>query len=290
MQKVQCVWPAETLLGEAPFWDKNELALYWVDIDGKAVLRWTQTTGKQLRIELDHEIGCIVPRKSGGFIAGLDQGLAYLDETLSQLHIFASPEASFEETRFNDGKCDPRGRFWVGSTDKGEVEPHAALYRVDLDGSVTKVLSGGVVSNGLGWSPDGKTMYFTDSGVRTIYRFDFDMETGSIENRQRFAVVDCGEGIPDGLAVDSHGFVWSAHWDGWRVTRYDPEGRIERVLPMPVPHATSLAFGGESLNLLFITTARLALTGADLRKAPNSGGLFLVEADVCGMPVNSFAG
>ena len=290
MREVQCVWQAEAILGEALFWDANERVLYWVDISGKAVLRWDPATGGRDTYQFDREIGCIVPRSGGGFIAGVDDGLAYLDRELTRLDIFASPEASNDDTRFNDGKCDPRGRFWVGSTDKNETEPFGALYRINGEGRVEQVLSDIIVSNGLGWSPDCKTMYFTDSGMATIYRFDFDIETGAIDGKRNFVVVDQEDGMPDGLAVDSEGFVWSAHWNGWRVTRYDPDGRVDKVLDLPVPHVTSLAFGGDVLNLLYMTTARLGLSASELQEAPLSGGLFVADVGVAGMSVDTYSG
>ena len=152
------------------------------------------------------------------------------------------------------------------------------------------MLSGVIVSNGLGWSPDGKIMYFTDSGTGTIYKFDFDMETGTLDHMRAFAVVDQTDGIPDGLAVDAEGFVWSACWDGWQIKRYDPDGKVIQCLNLPVPRVTSLAFGGETLDMLFITTARLGLSESELREAPLSGGLFVAQVDVCGMAANVYQG
>ncbi|MEM7221834.1 MAG: SMP-30/gluconolactonase/LRE family protein [Pseudomonadota bacterium] len=287
---IECVWPAGALLGEAPFWHACEKALYWVDVDGKSILRWAPDSGAMERAMIDHEIGCIVPRQDGGFIAGIDSGLAFIGADLTSLEIFASPEAALANTRFNDGKCDQRGRFWVGSTDRREVEPLGALYKVDSTGRVSKMLAGVTVSNGLGWSPDGKIMYFTDSGTSTIYKFDFDLESGSINGRRCFAVADQKDGIPDGLAVDADGFVWSACWGGWQVKRYDPDGKLAQVLKLPVPLITSLAFGGAALDMLCITTARLGLSEAQLREAPLSGGLFVAQVDVPGMPVSAYQG
>ena len=152
------------------------------------------------------------------------------------------------------------------------------------------MLPGVIVSNGLGWSPDDRIMYFTDSGRGVIYAFDFDVDTGDIDNRRDFVRVAPADGLPDGLAVDAEGFVWGAHWNGWRITRYDPDGRIDRVVDLPVPQVTSLAFGGDSLDQMFVTTARLGLTENQLKEAPLSGGLFMIDAGVTGLPEVPFQG
>jgi sugar lactone lactonase YvrE len=281
---VDCVWPAETILGEAPAWCPKEQVVYWVDIEGRTILRFDPVTGDRRVFAQDYQFGCIVKRADGGFIAGIDAGLLYLDSDLKSPHVFATPEAEFPNNRFNDGKCDRRGRFWVGSTDMNETEPNGALYRVNGTGDVLRMLPGVIVSNGLGWSPDDKIMYFTDSGHGAIYALDFDADSGEIDNRREFARVASADGMPDGLAVDAQGFIWSAHWGGWRITRYDPDGRIDRIIDLPVPQVTSLAFGGDSLDRMFVTTARLGLTEGQLKEAPLSGGLFMIDAGVAGLP------
>jgi sugar lactone lactonase YvrE len=285
---VECIWPAETILGEAPLWCMEEQVVYWVDIDGKTVLRFDPRTGDRQIFPQTYEYGCIVKRSDGGFIAGTNAGLVFLDSELQIPEVFATPEIGFPRNRFNDGKCDSRGRFWVGSTDMDESEPNGSLYRVTGAGDVAQMLPDVVVSNGLGWSPDDKTMYFTDSGPGVIYAFDYDIETGDIDNRRLFARVDPADGMPDGLAVDAEGFVWGAHWGGWRLTRYDPDGRIDRVIGMPVPNVTSVAFGGENLDQMFVTTARLWLSEDELKEAPLSGGLFQVDAGAVGLPEVSY--
>ena len=290
MASVECIWTAETTLGEAPTWCPNERAIYWVDIDGKAILRIDPRSGDRQRFPQHFEFGCIVKRANGGFIAGTNAGLVHLDADLASCEVFATPESGFPRNRFNDGKCDRRGRFWVGSTDMDETDPNGALYRVNGSGDVSRMLPGVIVSNGLGWSPDDKTMYFTDSGHGVIYAFDFDVDAGEIDNQREFARVAPAAGMPDGLAVDSEGCVWGAHWGGWRLTRYDPDGQIDRIIDMPVPHVTSLAFGGDCLDQMFVTTARLGLSEDQLKEAPLSGGLFRVDAGVSGLPEIPYRG
>ena len=287
---MDCIWPAQAELGEAPVWCPDEEALYWVDIIGRTVHRLDPRSGERDSFPQAHQIGCIVKREGGGFIAGFDCGLGFVDDALTGLEIFAAPEADLPQNRFNDGKCDRRGRFWVNSADMEEREPSGALYRVGPDHTVERLFSDVVLPNGLGWSPDDGIMYFTDSCRQDIVAFDFDAATGAIANRRVFAAVDEADGMPDGLAVDAAGFVWSAHWAGGRITRYAPDGTVDRVIELPVPNVTSLAFGGHNLDRLFVTTARLGLSNEQLEAAPLSGGLFVLDVGVVGLPEAWFRG
>lgn len=290
MTDIECIWPAETILGEAPFWHADEACLYWVDIDGRKIMRIDPASGNRECFVQAHEIGCIVPRRGGGFIAGLAPGLAYVDEAFTEIVFLAAPEVDLPETRFNDGKCDRRGRFWVASADRNETEPLGALYCLNGPGELIRAVPGVVTGNGMCWSPDSRTMYFTDTGVATIYAFDYDIDTGDLRNQRIFATVDENDGLPDGCTVDAEGFIWSAHWGGWRITRYDPNGGIDRVVEMPVPNVTSMAFGGTDLDRLFVTTARLGMTDQEIEDAPLSGGLFVVDVGVRGLPETPYAG
>lgn len=290
MNAPRCIWPAETVLGEAPFWSAEEAALYWVDIDGKRILRYEPDTGTRRVFPQSHEFGCLIPRKSGGFVAGIDVGLAYVNADLSEVEVFATPESGVPQTRFNDGQCDRRGRLWVASADRDEAEPLGAIYCVEGSSSVSRVISEVMVGNGLGWSPDNSTMYFADTGLGTIFALDYDIESGTACNSRVFREVDEKFGYPDGLTVDAEGYVWSAHWSGWRITRYDPDGQVDRVIELPVPNVTSITFGGPNMDLLFVTTARLGLTDDQIAEAPLSGGLFLVEPGVTGLLEECYAG
>ena len=281
---IECVWPAEAILGEAPYWCSDEQVLYWVDIDGKTVMRFNPVTGACETFSQPCEVGNIVKRADGGFIAGVESGLALLDGDLNNLEILANPEKALPNSRFNDGKCDRQGRFWTASLDRGEELPIGSLYCVSAQNDIAKVLSGLTVPNGMGWSPDDTIMYFTDSGHSTIYAYDFDSQSAAIKNCRDFAVVDAEHGVPDGLCVDAQGYVWSAHWGGGRVTRYDPDGGVERVVDMPVQLVTSVAFGGKNLDQLFITSARYGLSDTQLADAPLSGGLFMLDPGVVGLP------
>lgn len=287
---IECIWPAETILGEAPFWCPEEKVLYWLDIVGKNIYRFDPESGDRDTFRQEYEFGCIVKRTKGGFIGGTNKGIVLVEDDLKTLEIIVDPESHLTNNRFNDGKCDRNGRFWAGTTDIDEVDPTGSLYSVGTSLAVDKHFSDVIVANGLGWSPDNCTMYFTDSGIQTIHAFDYDIKTGSIANRRDFVVVDSSEGIPDGLTVDAEGYIWSAHWNGSRITRYDPAGKVNKVIEMPVPNVTSLAFGGKNLDQLYITSARLGMTDEEIEQAPLSGGLFVMETGCQGLPETSFAG
>jgi len=284
------VWEVATELGEGPVWSQREGALYWVDIKDPRVLRFTPSTGAREAFPMPAEIGCIALRERGGLVAALRSGFHFLDLEAGTVEPIVDPEPDLPGNRFNDGKCDRQGRFWAGSADQAEQDPSGPLHRVDHHHTVTRVHSGVVIANGFGWSPDNGTMYFTDSSRQIIDAFDFDAATGAIANRRVFAAVDEADGMPDGLAVDAAGFVWSAHWAGGRITRYSPDGTVDRVIELPVPNVTSLAFGGGNLDRLFVTTARLGLSDEQLGAAPLSGGLFVLDVGVVGLPEERFRG
>ena len=223
-------------------------------------------------------------------VVALRTGFAFLDLETGAVAGLTDPEADRPDNRFNDGKVDRQGRFWAGTLNDAEKQPLGSLYRLDADGTVTLMQDGAVVSNGIGWSPDDRTLYFTDSVIRTIWAFDFDPAAGAIANRRIFAEVPDGTGYPDGLTVDSEGFVWSAVWDGWRIVRYDPSGRIDREVVMPVQRPTSCMLGGPDLKTLYVTSASIHLDAGALERGPLAGGLFALEADVPGLPEPRFAG
>jgi sugar lactone lactonase YvrE len=290
----ECVLEIANVCGEGPLWDVAEQALYWVDIPRCVVHRFEPSTGRSERWTVPAAIGCLALRRGGGAVAALRTGFALLDLTTNKVQTFANPEAGLPETRFNDGKCDARGRLWCGSmhdtSDPQDRRPIAALYRVDPDLACHRMLDGIRTSNGLDWSPDGRTMYYTDTPTLQIDAFDFDPEAGTIANRRAFATVPQGVGRPDGLAVDEAGYLWSAHFDGWRVTRYAPDGRVDRVVRLPVQNVTSCAFGGPDLDILYITSATEDLSESELERQPLAGGLFAHRPGVRGRPMHRFAG
>ena len=271
-------------------WHPGENALFWVDIKGRAVHEFRPDDGTRRSYSVGEEIGCLVPRARGGWIAALRSGFAHLDLDGGSSTPVADPEADRPGNRFNDGKCDRRGRFWAGTMDDAATEPTGSVYRLSADGRVTRVLSGYIVTNGIGWSPDDRTMYFTDSKNKVILAYDFDAGVGELANERVFATVPAGEGTPDGLTVDAEGCVWSAHWDGWRITRYRPDGTIAEVIAMPVRRPTSCAFGGKGLDRLYVTSAREGLDEDTLAEGPLAGSLFEVRLGVCGLAEVPYAG
>jgi len=279
--------PAQNQLGEGPLWHPGEQILYWVDIEGESIHRYSLDNGQWNTFEIGQAVGCLAFRKSGGLVLGMREGLAFWDPHTAEIVIIDSPEAGRENARFNDGKVGPGGRFWAGTLGEND---QSALYRLDPDLKVHIMETGIQISNGIGWSPDQRTMYYTDTLQRVIYAYDFDLESGSIEKRRKFVTVPEEEGYPDGLTVDSEGFIWSAHWDGWRITRYDPDGKIDKVIYLPVQRPTSCTFGGQDLDLLFITSAWTGLGDAERREQPLAGDIFMVYADVKGQKENLFLG
>jgi sugar lactone lactonase YvrE len=271
-------------LGEGPLWHPQQELLYWVDIEGHCFHRFSLDTLIHESIPVGQPVGCLAFRKSGGLVLALRDGLGFWDPDHKKLEIIQNPEAERENSRFNDGRVDRKGRFWAGTL--GD-DAHSSLYRLDPDGSLHVMESGISISNGIGWSPDNSLMYFTDSPAGVIYVYDFDLETGSISNPREFVRVPPEDGVPDGLTVDQEGYVWSAHWDGWRVSRYDPEGGVDRVIYLPIQRPTSCAFGGPNLDQLFITSAWTGLSEAERKDQPFAGDLFMLPTDVQGQ-IESF--
>jgi len=285
---VVCAIPGSDFLAEGPHWSVAEQRLHWVDILAPAIVSGNPVDGSRSSFPMPELVGCVVPSKSGGFIAATETGIKTVKSGV--ITTLATPEADMPGNRFNDGKCDRLGRFWVGSLAINTAPGQGALWRCDPDGSVQRMDSGFHIANGLGWSPDDRTFYFTDSAKRLIYAYDFDLTRGEIANRRLFANIPEATGTPDGLAVDSEGFVWSAQWDGWCITRYDPEGRVERVINLPVPRPTSCTFGGPDMKTLFVTTARIRLSAQQLTEAPLSGSILSIAVSVPGLADPVFGG
>ena len=288
MNEIEHVLSLANRLGEGPLWHPGEAALYWVDIESSQIFRYDSHTGQHEKVQLDIAVGALAFREAGGLILATAKGYAYWDMQDRQLEFIADPEANKPESRFNDGKVDRLGRFWAGTmTVEGAT---SALYRLDAGGSVHRMESGITIANGLGWSPDDKTMYFTDTMIHTIYAYNFDLESGTIANRRVFVHDPDAPGLPDGLCVDSEGCVWSARILDWRIVRFDPDGAVEREIRLPVKNPTSCAFGGENLDELYVTTAAIGLTDEEARQQPLAGDLFRIHTGVKGQAEPFFAG
>lgn len=319
---VRCVEAAGALLGEAPYWSPAEAALYWVDMlapalhrfaprratlkeseaaatpAGEAPARFTAAarpaaasplTGAAASWPLARLASAAVPRRRGGFVLAHPSGLFRYDGVDGDGTLLCHPEAGHADHRYNDAKCDARGRLWVGSLDPAGRPGRGSLFRVDADGRFARVDTGFTVANGIAFAPDGRRLYFADSGRRVVYAYDVDSATGAAGPRRAFASF-ADDVKPDGLAADADGGLWVAVWDGWRIERYDADGRCTRTVRLPVPRPTSLAFGGADLATLFVTTARVRLDPESLARAPLSGGLFAIDVDRPGAPVGLFGG
>ena len=288
---VECVADTRSLLGEGPTWSPRDGALYWVDILTPSVHCYDTIKRVDQEIKLGAMVSIAIPKATGGLLVATPAGLMTLDVASKSLSAFCHPESERPGNRYNDGKCDRMGRLWIGTLDMGTAANRGNLFRVDADGSWKKMDSGFTVANGLGWSPDNKRMYFTDSVRRTIYAYDFDLRPGLISNRRPFITLDASDGTPDGLTVDEDGCLWVAVWDAWRVSRYSPQGRELLRIRMPVPRPTSCCFGGASLDTLYVTSASVRLNADALAAAPQSGALFAIRIPgVRGLPETTFAG
>jgi len=289
LRDVTCLQDARAVLGEGPVWDDATQMLWWVDIKSQLLRRADaagQATGQWT---LPGQIGCLGLRNNGGLVLALEQGLMGFDPDTGTLTAFGDLVPQAGALRFNDGKVGPGGRFWVGSIDDRTYPAIGRLHSVGPDGVATQRLDGLMCANGIGWTQDGRRMFYTDSMRRVIWAFEHDPETGNLSHQSVFAEV-AGPAVPDGLAVDVEGCVWSALWDGGAVVRLDPRGHEIGRLKLPVPRPTSCAFGGPQLTRLYITSASAGLSPDDLARAPLSGGLFAIDLDVAGVPVGSTTG
>jgi len=267
-------------LGEGPLWDIDTQSLYWVDIPAGLVHRMDDS-GAHTSWDVGMTVGAIVPRVSGGLCVAAGNGFYALDlDTGVVTEIASAP--GLPRTRMNDGACDRAGRFYAGSMDVDEAPGRGGFYRLDADHGVTPLYSEIGISNGVGWSPDDRLMYYIDSLAYRVDVMDYDLETGQIGQRRPFARLGSGDVVPDGLAVDTEGGVWAAVWGGSVIQRYDADGRLTGVVKLPTAHVTSCVFGGPELDQLYITTAA----------GPGrcAGALFTCRAGVKGLPAFPYRG
>lgn len=291
---IDCVLPYQAIVGESPVWHPGEQRLYWIDIQGKKIHRFDPRTRENESFPLPEIVTCIQLCSSGGLVLTLKKNFAFYDPSTLHLKKLQGVEGDLPGNRFNDGKCDPQGRFWAGTMDAQHWDkPSGNLYRMERDLAVTKMQSQVICSNGSGWSPDSRTMYYTESFRYAIFAYDYDPATGNIENRRTFAQISDEDrkagGFPDGMTIDAEGFIWSNQVGVGKIVRYDPQGKVERIVQMPVPRATDCTFGGADLQTLYITSARETMTPEQLEQAPLSGSLFAIDAGVKGQPSTPFA-
>ena len=278
-------------VGEGPLWSSENQTIYWLDIPKHLIYRYALENEKPEVFDVGLPVGALALRESGGIVAATKRGFAFWDCLSEDLVFLVDPEEDKPETRFNDAAVDRYGRFWAGTmSDSDPHGPHGSLYRLDPDGSVERMDTGFAVSNGIGWSPDDKIMYFTDTMRSVIYAYDFDIDAGTLENRRSFVTVPDGEGFPDGLTVDSEGFVWSAIALGCKINRYDPDGVLEREIQVPTAFVSSCTFGGPDMDDLYITTGWEPLNDDEKLSQPFAGDLFRVSTGIKGLEEPKFAG
>lgn len=284
---MRCHVAGDALLGEGPVWVAHEGALYWVDIKGPRVFCWTEATGTTESWTPPFQIASLAPVAGGGFIAGTIRGFASIDPRAERYDVIVRPEHEAAGNRFNDGKLDRLGRFWAGTMDDAEREATGALYRFAGAQAPVAIDSGYRVTNGPAFNVAGTRMYHTDSARQTIFRFDLDAR-GEVTGKQVFAQFADGQGYPDGMTVDAEDCLWVAFWDGWCVRRFAPSGEQIGEIAMPVARPTSCVFGGSDLATLFVTSARVNLSEAELGTQPLAGSLFSIEPGVSGVADTPF--
>jgi sugar lactone lactonase YvrE len=294
MTKVDCVLDIGAKLGEGAIWDDRDRALWWVDIESCALNRFDPATGRNRTWSLPTRIGCFAPREEGGLVLAMQNGFSFFDIDTERLAPIVDPEAHLPGNRFNDGAVDARGRLVAGTMPMGAREPVAAIWRLWPDRRCDRLWGDMIVSNGMSFSPDGRTFYFSDSAPsrRTIWACDYDPDTGATGPRRVFVDTHGRPGRPDGGTVDADGCYWMAGVSGWGLVRFTPGGGVDRVIEMPVEKPTKIAFGGTDLDTLYVTSIgpQGATPGTEARQ-PQAGGLFALRVPgVKGLPTWRFAG
>lgn len=288
---VRCVVDARCAVGESPLWSPGEQALYWADIPAGRLHRWHPEGHRSCVWQLPAPLGSFGLRRGGGLVLALKTGVHLFEPNTGTLSLLCHLEPLPIDNRLNDGKVSPDGSFWVGSMSEQPTRPAvAALYRLDAAHRGQRVLDGLRVSNGLAWSPDGRTLYHADTRALTVWRHDHDLATGALSNRRVFITMRPEWGRPDGATVDSEGCYWNAGIGAGRVNRFSPEGELISHIELPVSHPTMPCFGGPGLRTLYVTSLRDGVAAEALARMPQSGGVFAVEVDVAGIETALYAG
>jgi sugar lactone lactonase YvrE len=285
----ELILDARASCGEGPIWANDRL--YWIDITDGAVHVYDPRSGENSSTYTGEMVGTVVPRTSGGVAVAAQQGFCALDLGTGELTVLNDPEADNPKTRFNDGKCDPAGRFWAGACPVDEESPIGTLYRLDADLTAHAQVSGLTIPNGIVWSLDNTTMYYIDTPTYRVDAFDYDPATGEVANRRTACEIPESMGWPDGMSIDAKGHIWIGMWGGHGVTHWNPEtGEYLGKIEVPAAQVTACAFGGPNLEDLYITSARRGRSAPELKSEPNAGGLFKANVGVQGIPAHAFAG
>lgn len=279
----------KSTLGEGPVWDERNQLILWLDIKNGRIHSYNPNSEEYQFTDTGQLTGAVALTERGTLIAALQNGLYEIDEQKTATFL-VDPESHLPDNRFNDGKCDPKGRFWAGTMHVPETEVTGSLYMYDTQGTVTSKITDIGCSNGLAWNSAQDTMYFIDSPTREVVAYDYDAETGQISNRKVVITIAEGGGFPDGMTIDAEDQLWVALWDGWKIIRVDPlDGQITAQIDLPVARITSAAFGGADFSDLYITSAKIGLTEAQQAEQPLAGSLFVVEnVGVKGLPAHRY--
>jgi sugar lactone lactonase YvrE len=266
------------MLGEGPIWDDHRKTVCWVDILHGAIHEYSPAQHVFKSISTGQMIGAIGLCRDGNFVAAMKNGFGMVNRNSGTVRLISNPEPDLPGNRFNDGKCDPAGRFWAGTMSHTDEPGKGSLYTLDKNFSVSKKMENVSISNGMAWSPDHKTFYYIDTPTFNVTAFDFDIISGEICNPRIIIRVSQKDGSPDGMTIDQQGMLWIAHWDGWQVTRWNPDtGEKIYTIPLPVARVTSCCFGGDGLGDLYISSARIGLNDDQLKKQPQAGSLFVIK-------------
>lgn len=288
MKKAHPVLECGARLGEGALWDARDNCLWWVDITAGRVHRFDPRSGGNRTCEVGQMVGTVVVREKGGLLLAVEQGIATLDFESGAFVLVARPEADKPTNRFNDGKCDPSGRFWAGTMSMKGEKAAGSLYCYEDPGRIHRRVTGVTTSNGIVWSHDGRILYYIDTPTREVWAYDFEPASGEISSRRTVITVAPEFGYPDGMTIDAEGMLWVAHWGGWAVHRWNPAtGEKLESIEVAAECVTSCAFGGANLKTLYITTA-----GGDKAdpKQPAAGHLFACELETAGVESFRFAG
>jgi xylono-1,5-lactonase len=284
---VDCVCPISAQLGEGPIWSPQERAVWFVDIKGRRIHRYDETTRTTRNWQAAQDVGFVVPARSGRFICGLRRGLYLFAPESGSFRLIVEVDADRPRNRLNDAHVDAAGRLWFGTMDDDETKATGALYRFDTTG-LHRCDDGYVITNGPATSPDGRTLYHIDTLQRAIYAFDLAAD-GSLGARRVFARIAEADGYPDGPVVAADGCVWVGLYGGWGVNRYTPQGELLSKLALPVANCTKPAFGGDDLRTLYVTSAWKGLSAEQRAQQRLAGGLFAVRVDTPGLPAHEVA-
>ncbi|MEB2774901.1 SMP-30/gluconolactonase/LRE family protein [Algoriphagus sp. D3-2-R+10] len=281
--------PAQCFLGESPFWHATRQSFFWVDIENGKLFEHRLASGSTSIKSFTHRLTLVLTGKENELILALDRKIASYDLDTEKLEWLAEVETELPLNRFNDGKCDAKGRLWIGTLSTKFTQGSGSLYKVGKDLSPAMQLDQLTISNGMAWTEDNQTFYFIDTPTREIKEYSFDLETGKIEFRRIAVAIPKEMGMPDGMCIDQEGMLWVAHYGGSGVYCWDPNnGELIEKIELPVPHITSCCFGGENLDVLLITTAQENMSSEQLNEFPKSGDVFLVKTDTKGFEANRF--